>query len=61
MSKQYIKKVLDYLESMKTGTIVDVSSSQTREDFIQVAKWYIDTWGQLEFNSDYSKLRKWSN
>lgn len=61
MSKQYVKKVVDYLESMAAGAILDVSKSPTRENFIQVAKWYIDSFGGMEFNSTYTKLRKCKN
>lgn len=58
MNSKYVRKVTNYLESMKDGAVVDISNSPTREDFIQVAKWYIDSFGQLEFDKNYNKIRK---
>lgn len=61
VSMEYILKVTRYLQSLEPGTVVDLSKSPTREDFIEVAKQYIDTWGELEFNENYQKLRKCRN
>lgn len=58
MTREYIQKTIRYLDDLEPGKAVDISRSKTRDDFVQVAKWYIDTWGGLEFNSNYGRIRK---
>lgn len=62
--QQYRKKVWDYLRAMNPDSAVEISSvctTETREQFIECIKMYMDCtpWqGWLSFNANYTKIYK---
>lgn len=49
-----LKSIFDRLDTLKPGAIVEVKDSGN----IPFIKQYIDCYGTVEFNNDYSKIRR---
>lgn len=52
------KEQLQYFNSMLPGQSLKVCSAKSPEDLVKAGKEYIDLYGELEFNTDYSVLTK---
>lgn len=52
------KPILDYLNAMVPGATLDVAKAKDPGVFIQACKDYIDEGGQLQFDDDYSCVKK---
>ena len=51
-------KYLHYFDSMQPGTKLNVSQAQDQPALIKAAKQYIDQTGLLEFNSNYTTIKR---
>jgi hypothetical protein len=57
----YEVKVIKFLDGIKISQTCEVdkwSKIETRDDFIKTIKIYIDSYGSIEFNSDYTKFKR---
>lgn len=57
----YELKVIKFLDGLKIGDTCEVDKwckPETKEQFISTIKLYIDTYGRIEFNSDYTKFKR---
>lgn len=55
-----LQKAFNILDKLKPGEIMELNKidDKRRDDFILCAKQYIDCFKTVEFNTDYSKLKK---
>ena len=51
-------QILTYLNNMKPGDTLDINKAKNPELLILSAKNYIDTFGTLQFNANYTTLIK---
>ena len=55
-----LQKAFNILDKLKPGEIMELNKidDKRRDDFILCTKQYIDCFKTVEFNTDYSKLKK---
>lgn len=52
------QKVMKYLAELAPGKVVNISGSDHYDQIVEITKRYIDNNGDVEFSSDYTKIRK---